>query len=121
MARKAIEGTGDKVSAPEYDDDMIYEVSLPNMAVVRTIHAAPTITAIEQDDKRGLFYATSRTTGELLVIDDARGEVVRSFAVGAKPDALKLDAGADQLFLGSSRGIFRIDLGRFWPAAARPS
>jgi len=28
MARKAIEGTGDKVSAPEYDDDMIYEVKL---------------------------------------------------------------------------------------------
>jgi hypothetical protein len=103
---------------PSYYGDQIFEVSLPDMRLVRTIPAAPTITEIEQDEKRGVFYATSRTAGELLVIDDARGEVVRSFAVGAKPDALKLDAAADQLFLGSARGIFRIDLPRFWSALA---
>lgn len=103
----------DTALLPSYYLDAIYEVSLTRMAVVRTIRAAPTITAIEQDQKRGLFYATSRTTGELLVIDDAQGEVVRSFAVGAKPDALRLDPATDQLFLASGRGVFRIDLARF--------
>jgi hypothetical protein len=104
----------DTVLLPSYYGDSIYEVSLPSMTLVRTISAAPTITAIEQDERRNVFYATSRTTGELLVIDDARGAIVRSFAVGAKPDALKLDTATDQLFLGSGRGVFRIDLARFW-------
>lgn len=99
---------------PSYYGDLIYEISLPQMALVRTIRATPTITVIEQDDRRGLFYATSRTSGELLIIDDARGEVIRTFAVGAKPEAMRLDAATDQLFLGSARGIFRIDLARFW-------
>ncbi|MBI3784765.1 MAG: hypothetical protein HY270_15335 [Deltaproteobacteria bacterium] len=107
----------DTVLLPSYYLDTIYEVSLPDMKLVRTIEAAPTITAIEQDEKRGVFYATSRTTGELMVIDDASGKVLRSFAVGAKPEALKLARDADQLFLGSGRGIFRIDLARFWPAS----
>jgi hypothetical protein len=108
----------DTVLLPSYYDDSIYEVSLPQMALVRRISAAPTITAIEQDEKRGVFYATSRTTGELLVIDDARGEVVRRLAVGAKPEALAFDAAADQLFLGSGRGVFRIELPQFWAEAA---
>lgn len=107
-----VRGSDTALLTSYYRDD-VFEVSLSSMKLVRTMHAAPTITAIEQDEKRGVFYATSRTTGELLVIDDARGEVVRTFAVGAKPEALRLDREADQLFLGSGRGVFRIDLGRF--------
>jgi hypothetical protein len=99
---------------PSYYGDLIFEVSLPQLALVRTIRATPTISAIEQDEKRGLFYAISRTSGELLVIDDRRGEVINRFAVGAKPEAMRLDAAADQLFLGSAAGIFRVDLARFW-------
>jgi hypothetical protein len=99
---------------PSYYGDLIFEVSLPQMAVVRTIRATSTITEIAQDEKRGLFYASSRTSGELLVIDDRRGEVISTFAVGAKPEAMRFDATTDQLFLGSARGIFRIDLARFW-------
>jgi hypothetical protein len=107
----------DSALLPSYYDDSIFEVSLSQMALVRRIRAAPTITAIEQDEKRGVFYATSRTTGELLVIDDARGEVVRRLSVGAKPEALALDAAADQLLLGSARGVFRIELRQFWAAS----
>jgi hypothetical protein len=105
----------DAAFLPSYYRDSLYEVSLDEMRLLRTIQAAPTITAIEQDEKRGLFYATSRTTGELLVIDDARGEVVRRFNVGAKPEALKLDPAKDELFVAGGRGVFRIDLNRFLP------
>ena len=98
---------------PSYYDDLIYEVDLGTLKVTRTLHAAPTIIAIEQDDKRGLYYATSRTTGELLVIDANRFEVLRRYSVGAKPEALGFDAAADQLFVGGSKGIFRIDLKPF--------
>jgi hypothetical protein len=101
------------VLLPSYYYDDIYEVSLSEMRIVRTIRAAPTITAVEQDEKRGLFYATSRTTGELLVIDDARGEVIRRYAVGSKPEALSLDASTDQLFLAGGRGAYRVDLEGF--------
>ena len=103
----------DTVLAPAYWRDEIAEISLDDMRVVRTIHAAPTVLAIEQDEKRGLFYATSRTTGELLVIDDRSGAVLRRYSVGAKPDALRMDPRTDQLFLGGGSGIFRVDLPRF--------
>lgn len=98
---------------PSYYDDFVYEVDLTTMRILRRVRAAPTIIDIEQDDKRGLYYATSRTAGELLVIDAKRFEVVRRYAVGAKPEALGLDTAADQLFVGGSKGIFRIDLKRF--------
>lgn len=103
----------DSVLLPNYYRDQIHEVALGAMRVVRTIDAAPTITAIEQDDKRGLFYATSRTTGELLVVDDAGGGVLQRLAVGAKPEALRLDTATDQLVVGSRQGLFQIDLRAF--------
>ena len=46
-------------------------------------------------------------------VADARGDAVLVYAVGAKPDALKLDPATDQMFVGGGQVVFRIDLERF--------
>lgn len=101
------------VLLPSYYRSEIYEVSTDTMQLVRTIAAAPTIVSIEHDVRRGLFYATSRSAGTLLVIDDASGKTLKRVPVGNKSQPLLFDPITDQLFVGSKLGVFRIDLELF--------
>ena len=98
---------------PVYYDDRIVEVSLESMSIVREIPAQATIVNMAHDVRRKLVYATSRTSGELLVIDDVAGEVILQMPVGAKPEALTYEADRDLLLLGSEHGLFEIDLSIF--------
>jgi len=107
-----VEGTK-SVLLPSYYYDEIYEVSLTDMEFIRTIEAEASIFSIEYDQKRGLIYATSRTSGHLQVIDYDSGKTLKKVAVGAKPEPLYFDRAMDRLYTGSKLGIIQIDLGEF--------
>ncbi len=101
------------VLVPSHYTRELHEVSLDRMEIVRTLRTAPNIVSLEHDAGRGLFYALSRAAGELLVIDDASGETVRRLRVGQKPQPLWFDPEEDQLLIGSSLGILKIQLKTF--------
>jgi hypothetical protein len=103
----------DTVLLPAYYSDKVYEVSLSKMELLRTIDAESNLLEMAHDKKRGLFYGISRASGQLVVINDADGKVVRKLYVGAKPAPFWFDKQADKLFIGSSRGILKINLVQF--------
>ena len=103
----------DTVLLPSYFYRKIYEVSLADMSLVRAIDSEPTIFRLEHDPKRNLLYATSRTTGRLVVIDYPTGQTKKRVAVGANPEALFFDREDDSLYIGSQAGILRIFLPTF--------
>lgn len=101
------------VLLPAYYSDKVYEVSLDTMELVRTIDAEPNLLAMAHDRTRGLFYGVSRASGNLVVINDADGEIVRRLYVGPKPAPFRFDDAADELLIGSGRGIIKISLASF--------
>ena len=102
------------VMLPSYYFGEIYEVSLDDMKLIRTLKTTPNIMSMVYDERRQFFYALSRATGYLSVIEYGSGNTIKKIHVGAKPQPLWLDRKSDQLFLGSSIGIIRIDLGQFF-------
>ena len=102
------------VLIPSYYTSDLHEVSLDEMTIVRTLEAEPNLAALEHDEKRGLFYAISRASGLLVIIQDEGGETIREIPVGAKPEPLWFDRAQDQLFIGSAWGILQIDLPTFF-------
>ena len=104
---------------PSYYYDRLFEVSPTEMKVLRVIDADPSVFSLAFDPKRNRIYTASRTTGKLAVIDYGSGRTLKHEPVGAKPEALYLDRGADCLYLGSGAGIIRIDLTAFLDAQTR--
>ena len=111
--RMAVAKGRDHVLIPTTYSGKVIEFSLSEMRVVRTIHAAPRISEIKHDKKRGLFYALCEASGKLLVINDDQGQVVRAIPVGLKARPMEYDETGDRLFVGSRLGILEIDLKTF--------
>jgi len=101
------------VLLPSYYKGEIYEVSLDEMKLLRTIKAEPNILSLAYDENRGLCYGLSRATGYFLVIEYSSGEVIRKIVIGPKPEPMWFDQASDQLYIGSGLGIFQIDLKEF--------
>jgi len=101
------------VMLPSYYYGEIYEVSLDDMKLVRILKTTPNIMSMEYDERRQLFYALSRATGYLSVIEYASGDTIKKINIGSKPQPLWLDRENDQLYIGSSVGIIQIDLKQF--------
>jgi hypothetical protein len=107
-----VEGTPN-ILFPSYYYDTIFEISLAEMRVVRAIKAVGNIMALKYDKGRGLIYAASKTSGELLVFDYATGKILTRVLVGARPGAMAYERESDSLWVASRLGIVKIDLRTF--------
>ena len=117
MKLEPVEGRG-TVLLPNYWGRELYEVSLADMKVVRTLDGVPNVMGMVYDPRRRLIFALSRAGGEMAVLDYASGSTLRTLAVGAKPEAIWLDPGTSRLFVGSSLGILEFDIDAFVPPPA---
>jgi len=103
----------DRVLLPSYYYNKLYEISLKEMTLTRTLEAPASIFSLAYDQKRDLLYTVSRTAGVLTVFDYRSGEKIREVPVGAKAEPLVFDAQEDALYVGSKLGILKIDLEEF--------
>ncbi len=117
MKLEPVEGRG-TVLLPNYWGRELYEVSLADMKVVRTLDGVPNVMGMVYDPRRRLIFALSRAGGEMAVLDYASGSTLRTLAVGAKPEAIWLDPGTSRLFVGSSLGILEFDIDALVPPPA---
>jgi hypothetical protein len=100
----------DRILVPSYYLREIYEISLDEMRLIRTIPADASSFGIVYDEKRRFVYSVSRVSGKLSVIDYASGDTLARYFVGRNPGGLALDTKADRLYLGSSIGLIEIAL-----------
>jgi hypothetical protein len=103
------------VLLPSYYYKKIFEVSLDDMRLRRTLESDPNLYlySIAFDERRNLIYTSSRATGYLRVIDYESGKTIRRVPVGQKAEPLYFDRENDRLYIGSKAGIFKIDLKKF--------
>lgn len=100
----------DKLLAASFFTNNIYQINERKMKVERVIDGPLTCREMEFDTARGLLFALGFTRGDLHVIDLKTGKALRKLNVGSKGLGLRYHAPRDELYLGTSAGIMKIEV-----------
>ncbi|MBI2889191.1 MAG: WD40 repeat domain-containing protein [Nitrospirae bacterium] len=97
----------------------IYEVDETPLSVRRVLQAPLGSVRPAVDPRRRLVYAAGELTGEIWAIRHDDGLAVRRTPIGRRIRCVVFSPGDDRLYLGTNRGILRIEPHR-WLAGAEP-
>lgn len=90
-----------------------YEFNSQTLKLKRTFKGPLNCRNIVYDKKRDYLYATSFLGGEFYVLGYSNGKVIKKVKVGKKAESLFFDNKNDVVYLGSSVGIYKINLKEF--------
>ena len=102
-----------KVLATSFYSDRIYEIDMDTMETGRVLHGPVSCRSLVYDARRDMLIGTGFLSGELRFIDYATGRTLKAGRVGNKAGSLELGPGGDRVYLGSSWGIFSVDIDKY--------
>jgi hypothetical protein len=91
----------------------IYVIDASNLKIVRSVKGPYSAFDPAVDRKRNLWYAAGYLDGMLYAIRPSDGATVAKLHLGNKATPICLVPEWDALFVGSTRGILKVDLNKF--------
>lgn len=91
----------------------LFELDAKTLAIRRSFMGPLNSRNVVYDAKRDLIYALGFLEGRLYVLRYSDMQILLDIPVGKRPNALALWPEKNTLFVGSSEGLFRIDLNAF--------
>ena len=102
-----------RIIATSFFSDRLYEFDMDTMKRTRVIRGPLSCRNLVYDARRDRLIGTGFLNGELRIMDYASGRTLHRTRVGNKAASLYLAPGGDMLYLGSARGVFRVDLNKY--------
>jgi hypothetical protein len=106
-----------RVIATSFFSNKLYEFDMDTMKSTRVLRGPASCRNLVYDKRRELLIGTGFLNGDLRIMDFRTGRTLARANVGNKAASLFLTPGSDSLYLGSARGIFRVDMSRFLESA----
>lgn len=108
-----------RVIATSFFSNKLYEFDMDTMKPTRVLRGPISCRNLVYDKRRELLIGTGFLNGDLRIMDFRTGKTLKRANVGNKAASLFLTPADDTLYLGSSRGIFRVDMDRFVNSTGR--
>lgn len=108
-----------RLIAASFFSRKFYEFDMDTMAQVRTFTGPISCRNLLYDAKRDMLIGTGFLDGELRFIDYESGKTIKRSRVGNKAASLFLTPENDFLYLGSSWGIFSVNIEEFLSGAGK--
>lgn len=102
-----------RIIATSFFSDKLYEFDMDTMKQTRVLRGPVSCRNLVYDSRRNLLIGTGFLNGDFRIIDFQTERTLVRARVGNKAASLFLTPGGDTLYLGSARGIFRVDMERF--------
>jgi hypothetical protein len=108
-----------RVLATSFYSDRIYEFDMDTMKRTRILRGPVSCRNLVYDKHHNMLIGTGFLKGELRFIDYGTGRTLKTARIGNKASSLAIGADGRRIYLGSSWGIFRVDIARFLGASLR--
>lgn len=88
----------------------LYEIDMNTMKLLRVFKGPLNCRNIVYDERRNLLYALGFAKGEVIIINYETGKQIKKILVGKKPSSMFFLQNLDELYIGSSWGVMKINL-----------
>lgn len=102
-----------RIIAASFFSDRLYEFDMDTLERTRVLRGPRSCRNLAYDPGRNLLIGTGFLDGELRVLDYASGRTVKRAIIGNKAASLFLSPDGEILYLGSSRGVFKVRMKQF--------